>query len=604
MTPVREAFVLPLVFLTVALLGGLRVGDEVRLVPPPLMAIVLVMLLFGTFLRAGVLLPHRLVHATRSPVENISGLVVLLTLFAASTQAVNLVLPERGLLHAGVGVLLFVQFITMNAARPDRPSALRALATLFGSLFVLRFIVLESLYSAEAGVLKRVLTAALAGVSLGGVEYQAHASITGYVAFLTLALYVFGLILLPGGHPSEALVRTAPPSRELTRATGLVLAIALTLPGCGGTDDGARAGAAAAPPPAAGEASAGNTKEDAFVPPERRASALRAARVWRAPATPISKANLGQNPVGLGAFRDDTPVTCRLVLTPVGGTTPKFNCQLPDGTTVKVKYGEGNAELRAEVAASRLLGALGFGADQMYLVPRVACAGCPLFTFRALRCLQTTGLEHVCFPGGVDYRESRNFEPAAIERRLEGEIIEAAPGQGWAWYELDQIDVEHGGSPRHEVDGLRLLAAFLAHWDNKAENQRLVCLPGGSRPDGSCAAPFAIVQDLGATFGPNKMDLHNWRNTPVWADAKTCRVSMERLPFEGGTFPERQISEKGRQFLLGLLSQLSQPQIFDLFDRSGVTTLDGVTTRGRDPDEWVQAFADKVEQIRSAGPCP
>ena len=36
MTPIREALLLPLMLLSVALLGGLRIATTVRLVPPPL----------------------------------------------------------------------------------------------------------------------------------------------------------------------------------------------------------------------------------------------------------------------------------------------------------------------------------------------------------------------------------------------------------------------------------------------------------------------------------------------------------------------------------------------------------------------------------------
>ena len=39
MTAVREAVVLPCAFLTVALLGGLRVGTTMVLVPPPLISL-------------------------------------------------------------------------------------------------------------------------------------------------------------------------------------------------------------------------------------------------------------------------------------------------------------------------------------------------------------------------------------------------------------------------------------------------------------------------------------------------------------------------------------------------------------------------------------
>ena len=60
MTPLREAFVLPCLFLTVALLGGLRLGADVRLVPPPLVALVLAVLLLGSLVRSGVFMPERL----------------------------------------------------------------------------------------------------------------------------------------------------------------------------------------------------------------------------------------------------------------------------------------------------------------------------------------------------------------------------------------------------------------------------------------------------------------------------------------------------------------------------------------------------------------
>jgi hypothetical protein len=288
----------------------------------------------------------------------------------------------------------------------------------------------------------------------------------------------------------------------------------------------------------------------------------------------------------------------------MGGTTPKFDCELPGGDVIRVKYGRGNPELRAEVAATRLLSALGFGADRMYTVKEVRCAGCTAFPFQSLRCLEETRLEQACFPRGLDYSRVSRFDEIAIERRLEGRRIEATPDQGWGWFELDAIDPKAGGAPRSHVDALKLMAVFIAHWDNKAENQRLVCLPGGDLPDGGCSRPLALMQDLGASFGPMKLDLHNWRTLPVWADARTCRVSMEALPWGGGTFPEQQISDEGRRFLLDLLERLTTAQLEGLFAAARVDTSEGVTAEGRSPAAWAAAFQDKVRQIREAGPCP
>ena len=604
MTPLRESFFIPGVFLTVTLLGGLRVGTTIRLVPPSLSAIVLAVMLIGALVRARVLVPARLLDSTRQPLENLSGAVVLLTLLAATAQALNLVVPERGLLHFVFVVFLFVQFVSLAAAGIDRRGMLRSLFVLLGAAFALRFIVLESLYAPDGGTVKRVLTALMAGVTLGGIEYVPHAAITGYAALATLALYLIGLVLLPGERPpaASALVRTVHAGLTVPL---IVCALLVGTSACSGTEIPANSN-----PATVGEAKASEGPTKAFGSKESldtaalRDRALAAARVWRQPPVPPSAANLGVNPQTNFPFDENDDVECLFSLEPVGGMTLKFNCALPNGTLLKIKYGETNQELYTEVAATRLVSALGFGADRMHVVRSVRCGGCPTFPFPALRCLAKTGLRSVCFPGGIDHSQVVAFQPAVVEQRFEGRKIEAVEDQGWAWYELDKIDPARGGSPRAEVDALRLLAVFLAHWDNKAENQRLVCLAGGDAPDGQCTQAFAIMQDLGGSFGPTKLDLHNWRNNPVWADPQTCRVSMEHLPFAGSTFPEQQISEEGRRFLLQLIEQLTAAQIEALFTTSRATMFDGVTAEGRNASAWSKVFLDKVREIRDAGPCP
>ena len=604
MTVLREAIVLPALFLTVSLLGGLRVDSDVRLVPPPLLALVLGLLLLGVLTRARALAPDRLMNASRGPLENLSGLVVLLALFGACAQVFNLVTPDTGLLHALIGVFFLVQLLTTLAGVRERHALLRSLAVLFGAAFLLRFVVLESLYAPEGGALKRVLTALMEGVTLGTLDYQPHAAATGYVAFLTLVLFLVGLALLPPAAPQTGLERGPGTQLPLVRGELLLVIVLALSAGCQGRSD------AEAPAPAnlgeakastGGEKSPGSAESRRLA--DRRDDALSRARVWRQPGVPVSRAQLGENPMGEGAFRPTDEVSCRFVLESVGGSTPKFNCQLPTGDVIKVKYGESNQELPSEVAASRLLSALGFGADRMFVVRKVRCAGCPPFPFAALRCLAQTGLQAACIPGGLDYDRIVDVQPAVVERRLDGEVIEAVEKQGWAWYELDRIDSARGGSPRAEVDALRLMAVLLAHWDNKAENQRLVCT-SGEPADAPCTKPLALIQDLGASFGPTKVDLVNWRRNPMWADRGACRVSMEHLPWAGGTFPERQISEEGRLLLLGLLRQLDASQLEALFTASGVTSFDGLSAEARNPRAWVAAFQDKVRQIEAAGPCP
>jgi hypothetical protein len=485
------------------------------------------------------------------------------------------------------------------AAGTGRVGLLRSLVVLFGSAFVLRWIVLESLYAPEGGTLKRVLTVLAEGITLGALDYTPFSPITGYVALLALVLYMVAVALLaPPVVRTDLQLADTGLERSPGRDIVSLLLLAVLASSCGGNAEApATVGAAKA------AVDAESTEVDRARAVEIRTAALQSARVWMRPAVPVRQATLAENPPG--GFLSTDEVACRfLVEKDVSGTSPKFNCQLPDGEIVKVKYGSRNAEIHAEVIATRLLHALGFGADRMYLVRKVRCAGCPAFPFQSLQCHATTGVKTACFPGGIDYDRIVDFDPAVIERRMDGSKIEALEDQGWAWFELAQIDPAKGGASRAEVDAFRLTAILLAHWDNKAANQRLVCLPGGERPDASCVKPLAMMQDVGATFGPLKLDLGNWRSLPIWKDAASCTISMQQMPWSGATFPDHRISEEGRQLLLGLLTQLTEVQVEDLFRSARVAEHDQISGEARDPRAWADAFIDKVQEIKSAGPCP
>ena len=330
--------------------------------------------------------------------------------------------------------------------------------------------------------------------------------------------------------------------------------------------------------------------------------ALRRAQVWVEPATPIEKARLGENPAGSDAFVSDQVVECRFKPGGVSGSTPKFDCELPGGGKVKVKYGVSNPEVYTEVAASRLLSALGFPTDRMYVVGRVRCFGCPSDPYEGLQCVNQGTPIASCFPG-LDYGRAEEFTPAVIERPVEGRRIETEKARGWKWEELAKIDPAAGGATRDQVDALRLLAVLLGHWDNKAGNQRLLCL-GEKVSSAKCDRPLAMVQDLGSTFGPDKLDLSKWSATPIWADAATCSVSMKQMPYGGSTFPDTRITEGGRKFLSGRLGRLSTAQIRELFEGARISSYPHKSAEARDVDRWVRAFEDKVRAIVDRAPCP
>jgi hypothetical protein len=216
MSPAREAFYLPLLFLTVVLLGGMRIFDRVVLLPPSLFALVLGLLLVGVLINCGALTPELLMSSARPAIANVNGLVVLLTAFLACAQAFSLATPDAGLPHLLFSVFFFVLLMNTLAASPDRVRVLRSLAVIFGSAFVLKFIVLAALSDPEGGRLRRVLLALLEGMTLGTLTQPIARPVAGYVAFFTLLLFLIGLALLPARVATTALVRRAdaPPPRE------------------------------------------------------------------------------------------------------------------------------------------------------------------------------------------------------------------------------------------------------------------------------------------------------------------------------------------------------------------------------------------------------
>jgi hypothetical protein len=204
----------------------------------------------------------------------------------------------------------------------------------------------------------------------------------------------------------------------------------------------------------------------------------------------------------------------------------------------------------------------------------------------------------------IDHDSYQEFRWVAVEHKFRAPAIETADQEGWSFYELDLIDPAKGGAPREQVDALRMLAVFLAHWDNKAENQRLVCLSSGWRPGTRCREPFLLLQDVGSTFGPTRMDLAGWERAQIWDDRATCRISMRTLPFGGGTFAPVQISERGRRFLAGLLGALSDAQITDLFAGARFDQRRGPLSNPSPVSEWVRLFKTRVHAIVDGPPCP
>jgi hypothetical protein len=352
---------------------------------------------------------------------------------------------------------------------------------------------------------------------------------------------------------------------------------------------------------------------------KERLDAIRGAQVWTATDIPSMDVNVG--PKASDGFAAGDRVTCDYVQHSKGsGSTPKFRCKTADGDELKVRYGDRNGEVYAQVAASRLLWALGFGANRMVPV-KVSCRGCPWDPFAT---------EHK----EAGQPEAILFDPATIDIKMEGKTLEAKLDEGWAWPELDKVDEKAGGAPLAERDALKLLAVMIQHTDSKGSNQRLLCLDkefakaekksakkaDGSKADESaaaepaataevavdapekCAHPFMMLTDVGKTFGranagnrdePGAVNFKAWSRSPVWKDPEKPGCVGNLPGSMSGTLDNPRISEDGRKFLADLLAKLTDSQLHDLFTVSRFTRRDPSAT----VDDWVNAFKHKRDEI-------
>ena len=306
--------------------------------------------------------------------------------------------------------------------------------------------------------------------------------------------------------------------------------------------------------------------------------------------TDVASMDVRTGPKEPGAFAPFAEIECTYSPKELTGNSPKFACVMAPDDELKVKYGKKNGEVYAEVAASRLLWALGFGADRMYPV-KVRCHGCPADPANDKK----------------DPQPELVFDPAAVERKMPGMTLEKKPDSGWSWDELAQLVENAPPEMKAHRDALKLIAVMLQHTDTKPQQQRLICLPGSGEVTtaADCKQPFMMINDLGVTFGkatllnrngPSSVNFDNWSKEPVWKDAKAC---VGNLPSSfTGTLDNPVISEAGRKFLADLLAQLTDVQLHDLFEVSRFDLRSESTI-----DDWVGAFKAKRTEITNAT-CP
>lgn len=207
-----------------------------------------------------------------------------------------------------------------------------------------------------------------------------------------------------------------------------------------------------------------------------------------------------------------------------GGSNLKYRIRDASGKIWITKTGK---EAQSETASVRLLGALGYKTELVYLVPSLTIPGKGTFTNVRL--------------------EAR---PENIERLEE-----------WDWK-------SNPFNNSQQLQGLKVMMALLNNWDLKTDNNKILY----SKNDREL---HYIISDLGATFGkmgglPLLWRIQRSRNQPLdYVDTKFINeVDDGRVEFAYyGKLRElfKDMPVRDVRWITNLLSQLSQDQIGDAF---------------------------------------
>jgi hypothetical protein len=188
------------------------------------------------------------------------------------------------------------------------------------------------------------------------------------------------------------------------------------------------------------------------------------AVLWSDPAD-IQSRNLFYGPGGKQHQPVGTSFT--FVDEDLNGSNPKYNVKAEDGVKWKIKLG---AEARPETAATRLVWAVGYFADEDYFLPSVTVSGLPQHLHRGQQLIGANG--------------------AMQNVRLKRHVKSEGKLGYWSWRD-DPF------ARTREWNGLRVVMALINNWDLKDDNNAIY-EEGPER--------MYLVKDLGASFGTTGYD--------------------------------------------------------------------------------------------------
>jgi hypothetical protein len=197
---VRYMFV-PFFFLTVALLGGLRlsgVDGSFIFLKPALLCLVFASVLLVLFFRSGLIRLDGWFSESFPLRKNIANGTVVISLFAATTQLFNSLIPEQGLPFWIISFCFLWTLWNNLFADFDTTKLLRSLGGLFGLAFVTKYLVLANLTApAGQGWLRSMIENPGQQTMTWLFDLPQFSAGTGYLQFFAVALYLLGLYLFP-----------------------------------------------------------------------------------------------------------------------------------------------------------------------------------------------------------------------------------------------------------------------------------------------------------------------------------------------------------------------------------------------------------------------
>ncbi|MDQ3801060.1 MAG: hypothetical protein M3384_16680, partial [Acidobacteriota bacterium] len=195
-----QYLVLPAIFLTVTLFGGLRFGEADNaflFLKPPLVCLIFAAILLVLFFRAGLIQIEGWFSEGFSTVKNIANGLILLTLFTASMQVFNSLLPERGLPFLIMAFCFFWMLCVNLFAIFNQKKLLQSLMALFAIAFLTKYLILANLAAPTAeswwqGILQNPTQEVFTWL----LDLPKFSPATGYIQFFTLIFYLIGLFLI------------------------------------------------------------------------------------------------------------------------------------------------------------------------------------------------------------------------------------------------------------------------------------------------------------------------------------------------------------------------------------------------------------------------